>query len=229
MRKDKEMKLIRELLLKLWAPICGLLICGILLGGCASSPDPLNGSEPGPEAVSATGGDTNKDGSALTQQDSVWRFQIGNQVIVTFTGPTEPLPPHEERIKEDGNLTLTLIGPIKAVGKTAAELQAEIHDLYVPKYYVRLTVVVKYASELSYYVLGEVRRPGPTAYLGKTTVTTAIGAASGFTEFASKTDLTLTRANGKKIKVNYKKAITDPKFDPQVFPGDSINVKRTIW
>ena len=49
------------------------------------------------------------------------------------------------------------------------------------------------------------------------------------TDFANKTDLVLTRANGTHVAVNYKKAIKDPKFDPQVFPGDSINVKKTWY
>ena len=165
--------------------------------------------------------------SSLPIQKEPWRFRPGDVVIVTFSGTTEQILPHEERIKEDGNITLDYVGAVKAVGKTDGELQTEIHDLYVPKFYKRLTVVVKYGSELSYSVLGEVRSPGPKPYLPNTTVTKAIGAASGFTEFASKTDVVLTRANGTQIKINYKKAIKDPKFDPQVFPGDAINVRRS--
>jgi len=115
------------------------------------------------------------------------------------------------------------------VGKSDGELQKEIRDSYVPKYYVRLTVTLTYSQELSYSVLGEVRQPGPKAYSGKTTVTKAVGAAGGPTEFADKRKLVLTRANGTKLKVNYKKAIEDPKFDPQVFPGDSINVPKTWY
>jgi len=75
--------------------------------------------------------------------------------------------------------------------------------------------------------LGEVRAPGPKTYLGITTVTKAIGAAGGLTDFASKRRIYLTRANGTKLKINYKKAIADPKADPQVFPGDAVNVERS--
>lgn len=157
-------------------------------------------------------------------------FQIGDLVIVNFSDTMEPLQPHEERIKEDGFITLPLIGPVKAVGKTPGELQKEIQDKYVPKFYRRLTVTVKYqAQELSYSVLGEVRMPGPKPYLGVTTVTKAIGAAGGLTDYASKRNIWLIRANGTKIKVNYRKAINDPNADPQVFPGDSINVEKSIW
>jgi len=158
------------------------------------------------------------------------RFQVGDLLVVTFSDTSEQIAPHDERIKEDGNITLPLIGAIKAVGKSDGELQKEIHDRYVPKYYVRLAVKVGYVpTELSYTVLGEVRAPGPKAYTGKTTVTKAIGAAGGPTEFADKRKMVLTRANGTKLKVNYKKAIEDAKFDPQVFPGDSINVPKTWY
>ena len=57
----------------------------------------------------------------------------------------------------------------------------------------------------------------------------AIGAAGGLTDYASKRNIWLIRANGTKIKVNYRKAIANPALDPQVFPGDSINVEKSIW
>ncbi len=66
---------------------------------------------------------------------------------------------HEETIKEDGTITLPLIGSVYAVGKTAGELQNEIYTNYVPKYYVRLTVTVK-SGDRVYYVGGEVKSPG---------------------------------------------------------------------
>lgn len=201
------------------------LLTGFLGAGCAHRADIPFSSEPafsGAQA-SASGARTNAAVPGVV-------FQIGDLIIVSFSDTLEPLQPHEERIKEDGFITLPMIGPVKALGKTPGELQKEIQEKYVPKYYRRLTVTVKYqAQELSYSVLGEVRVPGPKPYLGVTTVTKAIGAAGGLTDYASKRNIWLIRANGTKIKVNYRKAINDPKFDPQVFPGDSINVEKSIW
>lgn len=255
------MKLPRRLLEKILLPVCGLLVTGLLMTGCATKPGPTFTSEPKIQPASASDSANQPDGAreaakqpaanpavtpvekpvekpvdssaasnrapSLTEQGV--RFQVGDTVIVSFSGTSDTLLPHEERIKEDGHITLPLIGAVKALGKSDGDLQTEIHDLYVPKYYVRLTVTVKYSMELSYVVLGDVRSPGPKPYLGKTTLTKAIGAAGGLTEFASKTDLVLTRANGTRLTVNYKKAIKDPKLDPQVFPGDSINVRKSLW
>ncbi len=235
---------------KILIRFCSLLVTGLLIAGCATPSGPAFTSEPEkPAAVSsepdkpsasaselanrpvtAPEGDSVGGNLAASQKDQGVRLQVGDMVIVTFSGNSDQIPPHEERIKEDGNITLPLIGAVKALGKSDGDLQTEIHSLYVPKYYVRLTVTVRYNTlELSYSVLGEVRGPGPKPYSGKTTVTKAIGAAGGLTEFANKTQLVLTRANGARVKINYKKAIKDPKLDPQVFPGDSINVVKSLW
>lgn len=233
------MKLPSKWLEKVLNPVWCLLATGLLVNGCATSPEPAFTSEPAvPSAVpseavaqpvAVSGGGPASDVSGLTQKDQGVRFRVGDQLIITFSGTSDVIAPHEERIKEDGNITLPHIGAVKAVGKSDGELQAEIHARYVPKFYVRLTVTVKYAMDLTYSVLGEVRAPGPKTYSGQTTLTKAIGAAGGLNEFAKKTELVLTRANGTILKVNYKKAIKDPKFDPQVFPGDSINVVRTWY
>lgn len=213
---------------KVLSAFCSLITAGLfLLSGCATSSDALFSTDPVVAAPVAS--------AQVTQSTNLFSpggviFQVGDQITVTFSDTMEPPPPHEERIKEDGTITLPMIGAVRALGKTPGDLQKEIHEKYVPKYYLRLTITVKYqAQELSYSVLGEVRVSGPKSYLGVTTVTKAIGAAGGLTDYASKRKVWLTRANGTKIKINYTKAVKDPKSDPQVFPGDSINVERSIW
>jgi polysaccharide export outer membrane protein len=157
----------------------------------------------------------------------VAHFHVGETVNVTFSDTPDPITPHEEQIKEDGTITLPLIGPIKAVGKTAGELQNEIHDFYVPKYYVRLTITVK-PGDLVYYVRGEVKSPGRQLYVGETTVTKAITSAGDFTDFASHS-VWLIRANGQRVKVDVDNALETPALDPQVYPGDQIVVPRRIF
>jgi polysaccharide export outer membrane protein len=193
----------------------GLLLAGLIFAGC----DSFSG-DTAPPAVT---------GSSSTNLAVVARFHIGDTVSVVFSGIPDlaDLPPHEETIKEDGNITLPLIGAVHAEGKTAGELQNEIHDLYVPKYYVRLTVTVK-AGDLIYYVSGEVRSPGRQIYVGETTVTQAITSAGGLDDFASH-KVWLIRANGQRIQVDYDDALQDQSKDPQVYPGDQINVPRKIF
>jgi protein involved in polysaccharide export with SLBB domain len=156
-------------------------------------------------------------------------FHVGDQVSVKCLGPSgiEVIPEHTERVHEDGTITLSLIGPVKAVGKTAGELQRAIHDLYVPRYFPELTATVSGAGRF-FYVLGDVVSAGEKTYPGDMTVVKAIAAAGGFTEFAKRTNVELTHA-GHTRKINVQKALQDDRYDAPVFPGDRIFVHRRIF
>lgn len=152
-------------------------------------------------------------------------FNVGDLVTVTFTPVSgDVLPMHAERVHEDGTIVLPLIGTVTALGKTAGELQKEIHDLYVPKWYTALGVIV--ASEARYfYVDGEVRIPGQKEYPGQMTLAKAISVAGGFTDFARKTKVRVTRGKQTQV-INADKAIYDAAFDIAIYPGDKIYVPR---
>ena len=160
---------------------------------------------------------------------SVGGIQVGDSITVNFTDlpPSVPLiPPYVSRIGEDGNITLHMNVTVKAAGKTARDLEQEIRTNYVPRYYKNLTVTVK-TEDRFYFVGGEVKMPARQPYFGKITVLRAIDTAGGFTDFANRSKIELTRHNGQKIKINWKKAIKDPKLDPEVFPNDQINVPKS--
>jgi len=208
----------------------GLVLAGLVFTGCSSAPtlDSITAAGEVSTNASALAG-TAAAGEEQTNSE-VAHFHVGETVNIIFSGTPDPdeLPPHEETIKEDGNITLSLIGSVQALGQTAGELQNEIHDLYVPKYYVRLNVVVK-PGDLIYYVRGEVKQPGREIYVGETTVTKAITSAGDFTDFASHKVWLIHANNDKPIKVNVDKALDDPTLDPQVYPGDQIVVPRRIF
>ena len=204
---------------------CGLLLLGLVLSGCSSSSDrslPSNKSEPPPSLAGLSPENSTAGNPAAP------RFHVGETVIVDLTGTADQIPEHSEPIKEDGTITMPLIGKVQAAGKTAGELQNEIQNLYVPQYYVRLTVTVK-SEDRVYYVGGEVNKAGPILYVGETTVTKAIQSAGDFTDFANRRKVWLIRANGKRIKVNCNKAFEDPSSDPPVYPGDQIQVPRRFF
>lgn len=150
-------------------------------------------------------------------------------VEVKFSGSPSPPTEKSERIKGDGTIDLPLIGAVKAEGKTRGQLQEEIQKLYVPKYYRQLTVTVNTESRY-FYVYGEVRAPDRIYYNGQITVLQAIAAAGGFTDFAARTRVELTRVNGERHIINAKSAAKRPEMDLAVFPGDTINVpRRGLW
>jgi len=158
-------------------------------------------------------------------------FSIGDLVIVNFSGLSDTnLQPHEERIKEDGSITLPQIGPIKAAGKTTGELQKEIRSKYVDGkiYKADLNVTVK-AQARYFYVSGEVNRASSYEWVEGMTLLKAIASAGGFNDFADRSKVIVTRADGRQVTVNCKKAQRDPTLDLPVYPSDSIFVSRTIF
>ena len=54
------------------------------------------------------------------------KLQVNDLVTIAISGVPKPPPIHAERIKEDGTLTLPLIGTYQALNKTQSEIQTEL-------------------------------------------------------------------------------------------------------
>jgi polysaccharide export outer membrane protein len=206
------------------------LLIAFLIAGCATSQQsPVFSPVTADLDAASTPSPAPGAPTAAQPQEISDRFAVGDLVRVMFSGTTESIQPHEERIKDDGTITLPFIGAIKAEAKTSGELQKAITDAYVPDYYKRLTVTVT-SDRRVYYVGGQVRVPGRQEYIGSTTVTKAIQSAGDFNDYANRKKVVLTRVDGKTITVNCIKAAKDPSLDLPVFPGDKIHVPmRVFW
>ena len=212
------MKLLRTFSGRALLIACLPLVGSLIFTGCRSADVPVFSSD---APLVGQSGQSSSPGGV---------FDIGDQVTVVFSGIENLLPPHEEQIKDDGTITLQLIGPVKAAGKSAGELQKEIRDRYVPKYYNSNLNVTVQSKERVVYVGGQVKSPGRVVYGGVMTVTKVIQACGDFTDFANKKKVMLYRAaGGKPIKVNCIDALKDPSKDLPVYPGDKIHVPQRIW
>ncbi|HEX3627742.1 MAG TPA: polysaccharide biosynthesis/export family protein [Verrucomicrobiae bacterium] len=217
---------------------CATMLAATVLSGCGSTKGPDLSDNPNPPAMSGTGSQSQSVSGTATNTNELSsipaaaaRFQSGETVNITSSTGSDlvpgPIPatPQSYLIADDGTISLPLVGTVQAAGKTPGELQRILTKLYVPEYYVRLAVTVTAINRV-YYVGGEVTKPGPQEYLGQTTVTRAIQAAGDFTIFANHKKVWLTRFDGTRIQVNVDKALQDSESDPQVFPGDQIQVFR---
>lgn len=165
---------------------------------------------------------------ASVQQPPRVNLRIDDEVSVLFGGVPNPPDRYVGRIKEDGTITLPLVGSVKAAGKAVGEFEKEIHDLYVPKYYQLLNVTVNVAN-LWFHVDGYVKNPNRMPYAGEMTVLKAIAAAGGCSEFANRKKVKLNRSTGETLIVNYDKALRNPGLDLPVYPGDYIYVPRRLF
>jgi polysaccharide export outer membrane protein len=221
-----------NLLSKLALFPCAALLVGVVLSGCRSVEQPIFSDNPTVPTMSAPASATlTNDVPSVGASGAI--FQLGETVIVaSSTGSeTDPGPiaatGQNYLVDDDGTITLPLIGKVQVAGKAQGELQDAIEKLYVPEYYIRLTVTITSENRV-YYVGGEVAHPGAEPYLGETTVSKAVQAAGDLTQFASH-KVYLTRKDGTRIKVNVDKALRDTTQDPPVYPGDQIQVPRRYF
>jgi protein involved in polysaccharide export with SLBB domain len=117
----------------------------------------------------------------------------GDTLLITFTNlRSGPIPTFDQRVREDGTITLIYNNVFHVAGRKTGDLEKEMREFYVPVYFADLTVTVRLACQGScVYVDGGFRNPGRYAWTNGMTLKDAIdaaggfAAAGGFTEFAT--------------------------------------------
>jgi polysaccharide export outer membrane protein len=176
---------------------CGLLSLCLLVHGCAGQSfqtDEATADKPPAVQSSANPAEGNYSvGKGDVLEVSVWR---------------EPMLSGETVVRNDGMVSVALLGDVRAEGRTPMELKNEIQSRL--KEFVgepAVTVTVKTPASQRFYVVGEVRTPGEYNLVTDLTVVQGIARAGGFTEWAVKDKILLIRKeNGveRRIKINYK-------------------------
>jgi polysaccharide export outer membrane protein len=157
-------------------------------------------------------------------------YAIGKGDVLEITVWREPMLSGETIVRNDGMVSVALLGDVRAEGRTPMELRDEIQSRL--KEFVgepAVTVTIRTPTSLKFYVVGEVRTPGEYNLVTDLTVVQGIARAGGFTEWAAKDKILLIRKeNGveKRFKVNYKDIIKGNGASQNVGlrPGDTIVV-----
>lgn len=185
-------------------------IIAIMLTGCA---DPLAGKP---------------FGSGGGERESEARLRVGEQLQVRLeTGIANANQAYDLTIDGKGDITLPLVGKIRATGSTPAEVAERIEASYVPRFYVRCTATVL-VSVRFFYIGGEVRAPGRLNWTEDVTLLKAINTAGGFTDYANRGRVEVSRGKEKRI-YDYEEFRQHPEKDIHIQPGDSIYVPRSIF
>jgi polysaccharide biosynthesis/export protein len=211
------MRLLRDKYPPYASALCGLALI-LILAGCNTGN--LSAAPPESAAPSATVASTNPPVNGA--------LRVGDRVVVELTGNPEVIQPVGQEIASDGTIKLPFIGKVLAAGKTPAQLQIDIQDLYIPKYYKHVNVTV--TPPLRFFsVGGQVEKGDRFPYTAPITVSAAIQAAGGFNPYANKKKVQLTRPDGTIIIINCIDVLKHPDRDPPVYPGDKIDVPRRYW
>lgn len=157
-------------------------------------------------------------------------YKIGPLDALDITVLQEPdLSAKATPVDASGNVNLTLIGDVKASGKTAGQLGREVAALYSRKYLKnpQVSVVVSKPVAQKVAVQGEVVQPGIYLIEGPTTLLGALSLAKGETQLAALGDVVVLRqVNGQRMGAVFdiRQIRSGALPDPQVRSNDTVIV-----
>lgn len=204
-----------RIVIGLWA-VC----VSLLLAACASSSGALSTAPPADVPTTAS---AYRIGVDDVVQVSVWRSPE-----LSITAPVRP----------DGNITVPLVGDVKAAGRMPDEVAKEVQSKLAT--YVREPQVTVILTELRSHeylsrvrVTGAVRTPVSIPYRQGMTVLDAVLAAGGLTNFAAADRAELYRKQGdgtQTYKVSLDRILNhgDLSTNFAVAPGDVITVPERL-
>lgn len=122
-----------------------------------------------------------------------------------------------------GNVSMPLIGVVKAQGHTAVQLADVIASKLRGGFLRDPKVSAEVEAYRPFFILGEVTTAGQYPYINGMTVETAIAVAGGFGPRALRSNAQITRlVDGRLVKA------VVPLYQP-VLPGDTINVNERYF
>lgn len=136
-------------------------------------------------------------------------------------------------VRPDGTITMPLVGDLDTKGKTPTQLRVEVAKRvaeYVKLDSSEITIAVTEVNSYAFTISGEVARPGMVTSKQYLTVAEAIAQAGGFTRFAKRDEITLTRratdGSIKRIPIVYEfiENGTHPEMNLVMLSGDSLHV-----
>jgi polysaccharide biosynthesis/export protein len=125
--------------------------------------------------------------------DAAYQLDAGDKLRVVVYGQ-EGLT-NTYAIDAGGSITMPLIGPVPARGRTPAALAAEISAKLRNGYIREPSVAVEIEAYRPFFILGEVAAPGQYPYVPNMTVESAVAIAGGFSPRARRDVVTLTHTD----------------------------------
>lgn len=164
---------------------------------------------------------------SVAQQDlsvasSQYILEAGDQIYIQVFD--EPDLTMQATIAQSGSINYSYLGSIPVAGQTPEQLSEIITEKLRDGYLNNPSVNITVEKYRSFFVDGEVRRPGSYGYEPGLTLAKAVSLAGGLTDRASRKKITLTReVDGEK------KSFDRIKMSQSIEPGDVITVKEGFF
>jgi polysaccharide export outer membrane protein len=145
--------------INLAALVLGLLAGCAVLAGC-QSPEPVFQPPPVPnhDTNGAPASPTASAAPTTLVQDKSLKLREGNTLKIAFPGA--PTLDTVQQIRQDGKITMDMVGEVKAAGLTPTELEKELLRVYASQLVTKEVTVTVQSAVFEVYVTGAVLRPG---------------------------------------------------------------------
>jgi polysaccharide export outer membrane protein len=176
-----------------------------------------NSQEPGHASQSADA----QTPSSHAAPDSAYTLGPGDKIRVNVFGQQDLNGDYA--VDGAGFVQLPLVGEVKAAGLTVNDFQKEVTIAFSNGFLVNPNIEVYVIDYRPYYIMGEVNKPGPYAYVSGMNIITAVALAGGYTTRADKSDVYVRRnGSGKEVELPADETI-------KVNPGDIIRVTERFF
>ena len=158
------------------------------------------------------------------------RFRIGEGDRLRISVWKHDELGQEVTVRPDGNVSLALVGEVRAAGRSGTEIAKEIETRLAKFYAEPVPVMVAVTEVKSYkiYVLGEVQKPGELTPGQPITVLMGLAMSGGLTPFARSDAIVIVRRDDRgerRIPFSYSEVVSgDLQQNLLLQSGDTIVV-----
>jgi len=156
------------------------------------------------------------------QAETVSGYQLGASDLIRIHVFGEKELSLEVRLTDAGTFTYPFLGEVESRGLTISALKEKLTSGLKGDYLINPKITVTILEYRSFFINGEVKKPGGYPFLPGLTVRKAIALAGGFTERAAKRNIKV---------IHDDKSSTEEKLDlaAEVWPGDIITVDDSFF
>lgn len=161
--------------------------------------------------------------AADTTRRADYALGAGDKLRITVFG--EENLTGEYSVTANGTIAFPLIGDIAAVGHTLTQIQDAIRVKLAAGYIKDPRVAVEVLEYRTFYILGEVNKPGEYPYRASLTLDQAVATAGGYSYRANRKRFAITHAtDATEARLHFRDSRT-----LRIEPGDTIRILERFF
>ena len=161
--------------------------------------------------------------AADVRSNTAYTLGTGDKLRITVFG--EQNLTGEYAVSSTGSISFPLIGEVPAAGNTLANVQETIRQRLASGYLNDPRVAIEVLEYRTFYILGEVNKPGEYPYRSNLRIDQAVATAGGYTYRANRKRFELAPGDGTADRrVKFKEA-----GRLEIKPGDTVRILERFF